>query len=122
VVSFGLQLVNMVVQAFFLLGWAAVSLKAVRGKDDPQLDDLFSQSGRLVQGVIGQVLVTVAMIVVAIPAGVVGFGVAVATEKPELGFLVGMPLFAVPALLVAMLTLFTNYFIVDRQLDAISAL
>lgn len=122
VVSFGVQLVNLVVQAFFLLGWAAISLKAARGRDDPQLDDLFSQSGRLVQAVIAQILVAIATMIAAIPGVGVGVGVAIATDRPELGFLAGIPVLLLPVTLIWLLTVFTNFFIVDRQLDAISAL
>ncbi len=120
-VSLALWIVNLVVQAFFNLGWAALTLKATREDDEPQLGDLFSAGELVIQGVIAQLLFLIAAFVSVLPALAVLIVAAAVVKSQEL-MLLAIPVALLPLALVFLLTMFKDYFIVDRHLDAISAL
>jgi hypothetical protein len=120
-ISLVVSLVNFVVGSFFSLGLVHVCLKVIRDQD-PDLSDLFTQGGRLVQGVIAQLIVFIAIFAFVF-AGALSGGLAMgATKEPVLAVVIGLGVAFVPMVLVSLFTLIKDFFIVDRELDAISAL
>lgn len=91
-----LQVVSIVVQTFLTLGAIKMGLKAVRGQT-PEIGDMFTQGGKLVSGILANLLV-----------GLVCF----------LGFL----LLIVPGIIAALMFSFTLWFVVERDLGPIDAM
>jgi len=121
VMQLGTNLLGMVINTFFLLGGIRLGLKAIRD-EEPEIGDLFSQAHRLVQGVIAQLLITIAVVVAMVPIVAVAAGLGFAVKEPIAGVILAIVLLFPASFLVYALTMLTQFFVVDRELDAISAL
>lgn len=71
---------------------------------------------------IAQILVTILMVIAMLPAIIAGVAVGVALKAPEIAILLGVVLMFPAIFLVYALTILAQFFIVDRELDAISAI
>ncbi len=117
----GMMVVSFVVSIFLTLGFVSLLLRAVRD-EEPELGDLFGQGHRLLQGLIVQVILMIGMFLIMIPGVVVGVAAGFATKNPIVGLLLGTLLVVLPMVAMGILTFLTQYFVVDRELDALSAI
>ena len=114
VVGIAFMAVMIVSGAFFWLGGVHLCMKAVRGQE-LQIGDLFSQSDKLIQGILGMLALMLFNLLTVIPTLGAHF------IDPIVGMIVSFAMYLPQAILmVSLAPIF--YFIVDKELDVISAI
>jgi hypothetical protein len=114
-------LVNTTVSVFLTLGMIRLSLNVLNQKP-AEIGTLFGEGGKLIQGVLAQILVTLITVVVALPGVIVGVGIAVGAKAPEIGMLAGMVILLPVVIWLTCTLFFVQWLIVDADLDAIAAI